>query len=100
MKRKSLLFFYVLFLLNISIHAQQAQPAQSTKAYTLIIKGGHVIDPKNNINEVMDIAIAGGRPAQQARPAIPAREAQPAQGNIPAIPARPAQPAREAAAAV
>ena len=25
--------------------------------YTFIIKGGHVIDPKNNINEVMDVAV-------------------------------------------
>ena len=24
---------------------------------SIIIKGGHVIDPKNNINEIMDIAI-------------------------------------------
>ncbi len=27
------------------------------QTYSIIIKGGHVIDPKNNINEVMDIAI-------------------------------------------
>jgi dihydroorotase len=27
--------------------------------YSLLIKGGHVIDPKNNINRVMDIAIIG-----------------------------------------
>jgi dihydroorotase len=25
--------------------------------FTLVIKGGHVIDPKNNINEMMDVAI-------------------------------------------
>lgn len=25
--------------------------------YSLVIKGGHVIDPKNNINEVMDVAL-------------------------------------------
>ncbi|MEK6476529.1 amidohydrolase/deacetylase family metallohydrolase [Catalinimonas sp. 4WD22] len=27
--------------------------------YSLLLKGGHVIDPKNNIDEVMDIAISG-----------------------------------------
>ena len=25
--------------------------------YTILLKGGHVVDPKNNINEVMDVAI-------------------------------------------
>ncbi len=29
--------------------------------YTIVIKGGRVIDPKNNINEIMDIAINDGR---------------------------------------
>lgn len=33
----------------------QAQP------YSIVIKGGHVIDPKNNINEVIDIAINGDK---------------------------------------
>jgi dihydroorotase len=25
--------------------------------YSILLKGGHVIDPKNNINEIMDVAI-------------------------------------------
>jgi dihydroorotase len=29
--------------------------------YDILIKGGHVIDPKNNIDEVMDIAVRGGK---------------------------------------
>ena len=29
------------------------------QTYSIVIKGGHVIDPKNNINEIMDIAING-----------------------------------------
>ena len=37
--------------------------APITKIYTILIKGGHVIDPKNNIDGIMDIAIA---PAQAA----------------------------------
>ncbi len=34
------------------------------QTYSLIIKGGQVIDPKNNINTVMDIAIQGGKIAR------------------------------------
>ena len=36
-------------LLFVNAHAQQ---------YTLLIKGGHVIDPKNNIDAVMDVALS------------------------------------------
>ena len=34
-----------------------------TKAqtYSIVIKGGHIIDPKNSINGVMDIAIKNGK---------------------------------------
>ena len=35
--------------------------------YNIIVKGGHVIDPKNNINEVMDIAVKDGRIALVAK---------------------------------
>ena len=58
-----------------------------TKPYSIIIKGGHVIDPKNNIDELMDIAIISSRPAQPARPARPAQGAQPAQAAQEASPA-------------
>jgi len=111
--KKYLLLFTALFLLGISTKAQQssktpvaktgvlikAQPRTTPAVapiYSIVINGGHVIDPKNNINEVMDIAITTGRRAQPARPARPAQEAQPAQGNQSARPALPAQPAQEA----
>ena len=29
--------------------------------YDLVLKGGHVIDPKNSINRAMDVAISGGK---------------------------------------
>jgi dihydroorotase len=32
--------------------------------YDLLLKGGHVIDPKNGINRVMDVAVAGGKIAK------------------------------------
>lgn len=46
---------YILFVLLCTVQLVKAQP------YSIVIKGGHVIDPKNNISEVMDIAINDGR---------------------------------------
>ena len=43
--------------------------------YDLLLKGGHVIDPKNKINAPMDVAIAAGRIARVAAN-IPASEAR------------------------
>lgn len=34
--------------------------------YDLLLKGGHVLDPKNNINAVMDVAISDGKIARVA----------------------------------
>ncbi|HZT31512.1 MAG TPA: amidohydrolase/deacetylase family metallohydrolase [Bryobacteraceae bacterium] len=47
-----------------------AQPA-----YDLVLKGGHVIDPKNHIDAVMDVAVSGGKIARVA-PGIPAADAR------------------------
>ncbi len=47
-----------------------AQPA-----YDILLSGGRVIDPKNAIDEVMDVAIAGGKIARVAK-SIPAAEAK------------------------
>jgi len=33
----------------------------SAQSYSIIIKGGLVIDPKNGVNEIMDIAIQDGK---------------------------------------
>jgi dihydroorotase len=43
--------------------------------YDLVLKGGHLIDPKNNVNAVRDVAISGGRVAAVA-PDIPAARAR------------------------
>ena len=43
--------------------------------YDLLLKGGHVIDPKNNISAIRDVAIAGGKIAAVAEN-IPASEAR------------------------
>ena len=43
--------FLIVFIINPA-HAQ---------SYTTLIKNGHLIDPKNNINAIMDIAIQDGK---------------------------------------
>ena len=49
--------------------------ACSAQTYDLLLKGGHVIDPKNGVNRVMDVAVAGGKIARIAEN-IPASEAR------------------------
>ena len=33
------------------------------QTYDIVLQGGHVIDPRNNINGVMDVAIRDGKVA-------------------------------------
>ncbi|HNR40870.1 MAG TPA: amidohydrolase/deacetylase family metallohydrolase [Bacteroidales bacterium] len=58
MKHK-LSLFILLQLLSAGFAAAQT--------YSIVIKGGHIIDPKNKINEVMDLAIKDGKIAAVAR---------------------------------
>ncbi|MCX7602755.1 MAG: amidohydrolase/deacetylase family metallohydrolase, partial [Bryobacteraceae bacterium] len=51
-----------------------AAAAQAQPAYELLLKGGHVIDPKNGVSARMDVAVAKGRIARVA-PSIDARQA-------------------------
>src|SRR5262249_17853609 len=44
--------------------------------YDLLLKGGHVIDPRNNINALMDVAVRGGRIAAVAASIPPSRSAK------------------------
>jgi dihydroorotase len=76
MRTKHFLFF-ALLIFGMGAKAQQSGTS-SGKPYSYIIKGGHVIDPKNNINEVMDVAITAGARAQAARPASANSLASPA----------------------
>jgi dihydroorotase len=48
-------------------------PAQSAR-YDLLLKGGHVVDPANHVDAVMDVAVAGGKIASVAKE-IPAASA-------------------------
>ena len=47
--------------------------ALSAQTYDLLVKGGHVIDPANRIDGVMDVAVSGNRIARVA-PSIPASQ--------------------------
>ena len=51
-------------LLAVSISAQ-------TPHYDLLLKGGHVIDPANHINAVMDVAVSSGKIAAVAKDISP-----------------------------
>jgi dihydroorotase len=41
--------------------------AANAQTYSIVIKDGHVIDPKNNINGIMDVAITDGKIVQVAK---------------------------------
>lgn len=57
----SLLF--LTFFFSTSVRAQRGGQGQPT---VTILKGGHVIDPKNKIDGIMDVAISGGKISQVA----------------------------------
>ena len=58
MYKTRLLILSLLFLIGSYVQAQN---------YNIVIKGGHVIDPKNNINEIMDVAVKDGKIALVAK---------------------------------
>jgi dihydroorotase len=58
MKGKKLLLLIISILIAGMIKAQ---------TYSIVIKGGHIIDPMNNVDEVMDIAVKDGKIAMIAR---------------------------------
>src|SRR5215471_6634350 len=64
--------------LVVSSFAALAQPAsappQNSPDYDLLLKDGHVIDAKNGVDEVYDVAIKDGRIAKVAKD-IPANYA-------------------------
>jgi dihydroorotase len=60
-------FFFAMLAIALGLSAQTS--------YDLVLKGGHVIDPKNRINGRMDVAIADGKIARLAAD-IPASEAK------------------------
>ena len=65
-KRLLKLFFAFLFAIPLSTYAQKID---------ILLKGGHVIDPKNKIDGIMDVAIADGK-ILQVSGSIPATNAK------------------------
>ena len=55
-----------LALTVLTAAAAGAQPAPPTAPYDFLIKGGHVVDPKNGVDAVRDVAIKDGRIAAVA----------------------------------
>src|SRR5688572_4897153 len=55
---------------------RSAQAQAQTQEFDLLIRGGHVIDPRNNINAVMDVAVTGNTIALVASNIAPARVRQ------------------------
>jgi dihydroorotase len=53
---------YIVYFLLINICQ-----TSSAQTYSIVIKGGHVIDARNNINEVMDVAVSDGKIARVAK---------------------------------
>jgi dihydroorotase len=67
MRKISILFLFLLSLTFAEVHAQGSAPL-----YNTIIKGGRVIDAKNNINDLLDVAIKNGKIAKVGKNIDPA----------------------------
>src|SRR5687768_11500100 len=52
---------FSLFPLSLSAERQAAQAPAAAPKYDLLLRGGHVIDARNKISAVRDVAIAGGK---------------------------------------
>src|SRR5438309_6659938 len=50
----------------VALFAAATSAAAAEPRYDLLLRGGHVIDPKNGISAVRDVAIAGGKIAAVA----------------------------------
>ncbi len=61
-------------ILSILILAGSLAAAQPRPAFDILLKGGHVIDPKNGLDRIADVAIAQGKVARVAD-SIPAVQA-------------------------
>ena len=62
------------FLVVLIVAAGLLLPVDAqTPEFELLIKNGHVIDPKNGVNAVMDVAVSGGKVASVAANIAPSR---------------------------
>jgi dihydroorotase len=65
--KKSFLLYLICFYFICDVKSQE---------YNIVIKDGHVIDPKNNIDGVMDVAIGDGKIVQVAKNIDPKKGVQ------------------------
>jgi dihydroorotase len=61
------------FSLAVTLFAAPSAPAQ-TPRYDLLLKGGHVLDPANHLDAILDVAVSSGKIAAIAKE-IPASSA-------------------------
>lgn len=57
---------------SLFVLAAMTGPAAQAQDYDLLIRGGRVLDPRNGIDAVMDVAVAGGKIARVAAGISPA----------------------------
>jgi len=62
----------VLRILGLIVATTAVVAAQNPE-FDLLVKNGHVVDPKNGVNAVMDVAVAGGKVALVAANVPPGR---------------------------
>jgi dihydroorotase len=72
LKRSLNVRLHLVWCVLFALAAQTAARAQ-TPEFDLLIKGGHVIDPRNGVNGVMDVAVTGGKIAAVAANIAPNR---------------------------
>ena len=65
-KRWLSLLFFTFCLLPFALTRGAADQTQAAPKYDLLLRGGHVIDARNQISAVRDVAIAGGKIAAVA----------------------------------
>jgi len=54
-------FFRTLVVVSVTLVFSAVTVAQTTYRYDLLLKGGHIIDPANHIDEVRDVAVFQGK---------------------------------------
>jgi dihydroorotase len=60
-RRATVAILVVVAAIAGSVAASTRQAPQPAPKYDLLLRGGHVIDPRNHVSAVRDVAIAGGR---------------------------------------
>ena len=68
-----LFFICFIALIGSGIETYSQNFAAKKRIYGIVIKGGHLIDPKSNINEPMDIATEIATPSVMGQPAVEPR---------------------------